>query len=444
MSLKRENISLASFGGSPEILEECMEVVSYIKNATDYQNAGAKVPKGILLEGPPGTGKTLLAKAIAAETDAYFISISASEFVELYVGVGAAKIRELFRRARENKPCIIFIDEIDAVGKKRGSSSLGGNDEREQTLNQLLSEMDGFTALEDVLIIAATNRKDILDPALLRPGRFDRILNVPLPDRVSRKRILEVHSRGKRVFPAVDYDELSDLTAGLSGAEIKNVLNEAAIFAARRGETVIYERDITAAVEKAAVGLIKRVETRSQAAIRRVAIHEIGHAFLCFQFPAFFDLKKVSIQSTYNGAGGYTLFSEKTDVMESGLYTKKMLKKRLLVAMGGKAAETVFYGEEGVSTGASQDLKEANRLARQMVSQYGMGDELTSFSKEENENLSEALKQMVDEKSRDLVIEAYQTAIQLIKEHRGEIEDLVERILEKKTLNVLEFLRWRG
>jgi len=442
INMKKENISLASFGGNPEIFEECMEVVSYLKNATVYKNAGAQIPKGILLEGPPGTGKTLLAKAIASETDANFISVSASEFIEIFVGVGASKIRNLFKKARDNKPCIIFIDEIDAVGKKRGGGVFATNDEREQTLNQLLSEMDGFLTNEDVLVMAATNRKDTLDSALLRPGRFDRIINVPLPDRQSRKSILAVHSKNKKIDDAINFDLLSELTAGFSGAQIKNILNEAAIFTARKGETMIYEKDILDAIEKMVVGLIRKIDTRSEDAIQRVAIHEIGHAFLCFSFREFFDFKKVSIQSTYNGAGGYTLFSEKTDIIESGLYTKDSLKKRLIVAMGGKAAESIFYGEDLISVGAVQDLKQANSIATQMIGNYGMGEELQTFY---NENMdpanargidiySEKTKQLFDDESMYLVMEAYTMAKKLLSTHQEQVSRLVDLLKEKTIL----------
>jgi cell division protease FtsH len=331
----KANITLSSFAGSPEIFEECTEVVSYLKNDTLYKNAGAEIPRGILLEGPPGTGKTLLAKAIASEADANFISVAASEFVELFVGMGAAKIRSLFKKARENAPCIIFIDEIDAVGKQRGTGINMGNDEREQTLNQLLAEMDGFADNEGILVMAATNRKDVLDAALLRPGRFDRLITVPFPDKESRKQILKVHSKNKVLESNINMDLVAELTNGFSGAQIKNLLNEAAILAAREGKTVITQSNILSSLDKLLVGIAKRVDTRDDDARRRVAIHETGHALLAALFDKYFELKKVTIQSTYNGAGGYTIFNECGNIVESGLYTKELLMKRLVVSLGG-------------------------------------------------------------------------------------------------------------
>ena len=276
-TIQKANISLSSFAGSPEIFQECTEVVSYLKNSTIYKNAGAEIPKGILLEGPPGTGKTLLAKAIASEAGANFISITASEFVEVFVGVGASKIRKLFENARNNKPCIIFIDEIDAVGRQRGAGINMANDEREQTLNQLLAEMDGFGDNEGILVIAATNRKDVLDSALLRPGRFDRLITVPLPDRDSRRQILNVHTKNKVFSKDVNLDLVAELTTGFSGAQLKNLMNEAAIYAARKGNTIINEIDIMNALDKLIIGLIKNNDTRDHVAKRRIAIHEVGH-----------------------------------------------------------------------------------------------------------------------------------------------------------------------
>ena len=278
------NISLASWAGSPEIFEECTEIVSYLKNNTNYVNAGAEIPKGILLEGPPGTGKTLIAKAIASEAEANFISISASEFVELFVGMGAAKVRNLFKNARDNAPSIIFIDEIDAIGRQRGAGINLGNDEREQTLNQILSEMDGFTQNENVLVIGATNRKDVLDSALLRPGRFDRIIYIPLPDRNSRMDILTMYLKNKNVEENINIYFLAELTSGFSGAQIKNLINEAAINAARKGEIIITQNNIEDALEKIIVGLVRKNDTRDIESKRRVAIHELGHAFLAALF----------------------------------------------------------------------------------------------------------------------------------------------------------------
>jgi len=450
----KSNITLSSFAGSPEIFEECTEVVSYLKNGTLYKNAGAEIPRGILLEGPPGTGKTLLAKAIASEADANFISISASEFVEVFVGVGASKIRNLFKTARENKPCIIFIDEIDSVARQRGAGINMANDEREQTLNQLLAEMDGFESNEGILIIAATNRKDVLDAAILRPGRFDRLINVPLPDKNSRRDILKVHSKNKNLEKDINIELVAELTSGFSGAQLKNLLNEAAIYAARKGNTIIEENDILNSLDKLIVGIVRKNDTRSNDARLRVAIHETGHALLCSIFNDCFELKKVTIQSTYNGAGGYTLFNEYNNITESGLYTKNLLKKRLIVAMGGKAAENIYYGDDYVSIGAVQDLKQANSLAQQMIGNYGMGKQLEAFF---NENIgnsaspflgrsistgykySEKTKELMDKESLELVCQAYDDAKRLLSENRDKLQKIVDELLEKDTIYGKEF-----
>lgn len=449
IAMQKANVSLSSFAGSEEIMMECTEVVSYLKNATAYQAAGAEIPRGVLLEGPPGTGKTLLAKAIASEADANFVSVAASEFVEVFVGVGASKIRSLFDMARKNKPCILFIDEIDAVGRQRGAGINMANDEREQTLNQLLAEMDGFADNEGILVIAATNRKDVLDQALLRPGRFDRLLTVPYPDRESRKAIMQVHSKNKQLSPEINLDFVAELTTGFSGAQLKNLLNEAAIYAAREGATMITNLHMLSAIDKLIVGLVKQRDIRSDESKRRVAIHEIGHALLAAHFPEYFDLKKVTIQSTYNGAGGYTIFSEYQNITDSGLYTKDLFNKRLIITMGGKAAESVFYGDDHVSLGAVQDLKQANSLAQTMIGNYGMGKKLEVFY---NENVgdgrnpflgrsmamgnvySEKIKDTMDRESLDLVIQAYQKAKQILTERRELMDALVEQLLKNTTL----------
>ena len=448
-NMQRANISLASFAGSQEIMEECTEIVSYLKNSTMYENAGAEIPRGILLEGPPGSGKTLLAKAIASEADANFVNIAASEFVEVFVGVGASKIRSLFDTARKNRPCILFIDEIDAVGRQRGAGINMANDEREQTLNQLLAEMDGFGDNTGILVMGATNRKDVLDQALLRPGRFDRILTVPYPDRDSRKAILKVHSRNKKLADDVNLDFIAELSAGFSGAQLKNLLNEAAIYAAREGASIITTNNILNALDKLIVGLVKKQDIRSEESLRRVAIHETGHALLAANFTEYFDLKKVTIQSTYNGAGGYTIFNEYPNITDSGLYTKDLLKKRLIVTMGGKAAESVVYGDDHVSLGAVQDLKQANSLAQQMIGNYGMGDKLEVFY---NENVgddrnpflgrsmamgggySENTKTVMDNESLNLVVNAYQDAKRILTENRDTMDIMVQTLLKNTTI----------
>jgi cell division protease FtsH len=453
-TIQKANISLSSFAGSPEIFQECTEVVSYLKNSTIYKNAGAEIPKGILLEGPPGTGKTLLAKAIASEAGANFISITASEFVEVFVGVGASKIRKLFENARNNKPCIIFIDEIDAVGRQRGAGINMANDEREQTLNQLLAEMDGFGDNEGILVIAATNRKDVLDSALLRPGRFDRLITVPLPDRDSRRQILNVHTKNKVFSKDVNLDLVAELTTGFSGAQLKNLMNEAAIYAARKGNTIINEIDIMNALDKLIIGLIKNNDTRDHIAKRRIAIHEVGHAFLAYTFNEYFDLKKVSIESTYNGAGGYTVFNEYQNITDSGLYTKDLLYKRLVITMGGKAAEQIFYGEEYVSLGANQDLKQANSLARRMIGNFGMGTRLETFYNENidndanpflgrsfgsSEKYSESTKEMFDKEALLLIDGAYMEAKQILHQNIDMLHIVIDFLLNDKYLSGQEF-----
>ena len=447
----KSNISLSSWAGSPEIFQECTEIVTYLNNRTLYESAGAQIPRGILLEGPPGTGKTLLAKAIASECDANFISVAASEFVELFVGMGASKVRNLFKQARDKSPSIIFIDEIDAVGKQRGTGINAGNDEREQTLNQILAEMDGFSQNDNVIVIAATNRRDVLDNALLRPGRFDRIVNVPLPDKPSRLSIFNVHLQNKTIENNIDLDYFAEMTAGFSGAQIKNLINEAAINAVRELKTTISQKNFVDALQKLSIGIVKINDTRSDDAIRRVAYHEIGHAYITALFNNYFILKQVSIQSTYNGAGGFTIFSEYPDIIESGLYTKDILNKRIIIALGGKAAEYVFYGEENVSLGASNDLKQANSLAKQMIGNYGMGNVLKTFYNENTDTgknpflgrslatndgiYSENIKKTFDKETRFIVDEAYKQAVSIIYNNQHKINTLVNILIQSTNMD---------
>jgi cell division protease FtsH len=439
----RENITLADWGGSKEVLAECTEIISYLKNATDYQAVGAEVPRGILLEGAPGTGKTLLAKAMANEADANFIAMSGSEFIEVFVGVGAQRIRQLFAEARKNRPCLIFIDEIDAIGRKRGQSSFMTNTEGEQTLNQLLTEMDGFNDNEDIIVIAATNRRDILDDALTRPGRFDRIIKIPLPDARSRRDILNVHLRNKNIDPEVDLDALVDLTGGYSGAELKNLVNEASIHAARTGQKVLTKQNLLDALEKVAVGIVKKTDDRSNDVKRRVAIHEIGHALMAMTYKEYFNLQKVSIQATYSGAGGYTIFTERPEISEGGMYTKDLLKKRLVIALGGKAAESVFYGDDFVSAGATQDLSQANQLAMNMIERFGMGTKLTTWYKGEegfgNQKYSESTRFKVDAEVAKLVDEAYQEAKKIVEGYREKMGFAIRELLDNVNLSGGEF-----
>jgi cell division protease FtsH len=428
----KPNVSLASWAGSPEVIEECKEVISYIEKKDLYKEIGADMPKGILLEGPPGTGKTLLAKAIATETNSTFITMSGSEFVELFVGMGASRVRDLFDSARENRPCIIFIDEIDAVGRQRGAGINMANDEREQTLNQLLYEMDGFNNNEDIVVLAATNRRDVLDQALLRPGRFDRIIRVPVPDKFSREKILDFYIKDKKTDKQFDIKAIAELTDGFSGAQLKNLINEAAILSARNNQTVIQEKYVFESFEKLIVGLIRNNADVQPATKQRVAIHESGHAVLSIIFNNYFDFQKASIQPTYNGAGGYTIFSEKPDIKEGGLYTKDILRKRLIVTLGGKAAESIYYGDDFVSLGANEDLRQANKLARRMIGNFGMGNNLEVFfddniGDESNPFLGRSLgigdkysqhtKYVMDKESLELVNAAYKDAKHLLKQN---------------------------
>jgi cell division protease FtsH len=421
----KPNVPLSSWAGSPEVIEECKEIISYIEKKEIFKAIGAEMPKGILLEGPPGTGKTLLAKAIATETNSTFISISGSEFVELFVGMGAARVRELFENARQKRPCIIFIDEIDAVGRQRGAGINMANDEREQTLNQLLYEMDGFNNNTDIIMLAATNRRDVLDQALLRPGRFDRIIKVPLPDQESREKILDFYIKDKNIDGKFNISIIAELADGFSGAQLKNLINEAAILSARNNMTKIQEKYVFEAFEKLIVGLIKQNVNIPESTKKRVSIHESGHALLSIYFNKFFEFKKASIQPTYNGAGGYTIFTDKSEIRQGGLYTKEILKKRLVIILGGKAAECIYYGNDEVSLGSIEDLRQANKLAQRMVGNFGMGEKLEVFFNEDlndesnpflgkslalGDKYSQYTKTLYDKESLDLVKEAYQEA----------------------------------
>jgi len=446
----KPNVSLSSWIGSPEVIEECKEVVSYLEKKELYKEIGAEMPKGILLEGPPGTGKTLLAKAIATETNSTFISMAGSEFVELFVGMGAARVRELFETARENSPCIIFIDEIDAVARQRGAGINMANDEREQTLNQLLYEMDGFNNNTDIVVLAATNRKDVLDKAILRPGRFDRIIRIPVPDKSSREQILSYYLNNKKIEKQFDISAIAELTDGFSGAELKNLINEAAIISARNNYNVIQEKYIFDAFEKSIVGLIKNNASSNPLTRTRVAIHESGHALLALKFNEYFEFQKASIKPTYNGAGGYTIFNEKQEIKEGGLYTKDILKKRLIITMGGKAAESVIYGNDYVSLGAIEDLRQANKLAQRMIGNFGMGTKLEVFYNEDisdesnpflgrslgtSDKYSQYTKTISDKEVLQLVKEAYDEAKTILLENKDKLIKF-SQLLEQVTILV--------
>eukprot|EP00581_Thalassiosira_minuscula_P027847 CAMPEP_0183756642 /NCGR_PEP_ID=MMETSP0739-20130205/5173_1 /TAXON_ID=385413 /ORGANISM="Thalassiosira miniscula, Strain CCMP1093" /LENGTH=736 /DNA_ID=CAMNT_0025993887 /DNA_START=68 /DNA_END=2278 /DNA_ORIENTATION=+ len=370
------NITFEDVAGCDGAKLELAEIVDFLKFPQSYTNNGCIIPRGVLLYGPPGTGKTLLAKAVAGEAKVPFVSISGSEFVELYVGVGASRVRELFFQAKKNAPCIVFLDEIDAVGRQRGAGYAGGNDEREQTINQILVEMDGFDGNVGVITLAATNRLDILDEALLRPGRFDRKVAVELPDVRGRTRILSVHARGKPLEPDVDLDAIARRTPGFSGAELENLMNEAALAAARKGKSTIGWMEVDGALDRLMVGVEKRGGTSmlSREQVEIVSYHEAGHAICGALIPDYDQVQKISIIPRSNGAGGLTFFSPEESRLESGMYSKQYLESQLVVALGGRVAEEIIFGEDLVTTGASSDLDHVAGIAKQMVKEFGMSN----------------------------------------------------------------------
>merc|ERR1740117_2582254 len=357
---------------------ELNEVVDFLKQPEAYSKNGCRIPRGVILDGPPGTGKTLLAKAAAGEAGVPFISISGSEFVEMFVGVGASRVRDIFGQARKNSPCIIFIDEIDAVGRQRGAGYAGGNDEREQTINQILVEMDGFDGNPGIITVAATNRADVLDAALLRPGRFDRRVTVDLPDFKRRTAVLKVHARGKPIEPDVDLEAVARRTPGFSGASLQNLLNEAAIFAARKKKNTVGWEEIDSAVDRIMVGLEKKGGTSEQSLKRKelVAFHEAGHAIVGAAMPDYDQIQKITIIPRSNGAGGLTFFAPSDIRLESGLYSKQYLESQLAVALGGRLAEELIFGEDGVTTGASNDIQQVANIAKRMVKEWGMSEKV--------------------------------------------------------------------
>eukprot|EP00579_Thalassiosira_antarctica_P011846 CAMPEP_0201920002 /NCGR_PEP_ID=MMETSP0903-20130614/8730_1 /ASSEMBLY_ACC=CAM_ASM_000552 /TAXON_ID=420261 /ORGANISM="Thalassiosira antarctica, Strain CCMP982" /LENGTH=720 /DNA_ID=CAMNT_0048456649 /DNA_START=103 /DNA_END=2265 /DNA_ORIENTATION=+ len=372
------NVTFDDVAGCDGAKLELAEIVDFLRQPQSYTNNGCIIPRGVLLYGPPGTGKTLLAKAVAGEAKVPFVSISGSEFVELYVGVGASRVRELFFQAKKNAPCIIFLDEIDAVGRQRGAGYAGGNDEREQTINQILVELDGFEGNQGVITLAATNRLDILDEALLRPGRFDRKVAVDLPDVQGRTRILYVHARGKPLEPDVDLDAISRRTPGFSGAELENLMNEAALATARKGKSSIGWEEVDGALDRLMVGMEKRGGTTmlSQKQVEIVSYHEAGHAICGALIPDYDQVQKISIIPRSNGAGGLTFFSPGEARLESGMYSKQYLESQLVVALGGRVAEEIIFGEDLVTTGASSDLDHVAGIAKQMVKEYGMSNKV--------------------------------------------------------------------
>ena len=426
---------------------ELSEVVDFLKNPDRFTAVGAKIPKGVLLVGPPGTGKTLLAKAVAGEAGVPFFSISGSEFVEMFVGVGASRVRDLFEQAKKNAPCIVFIDEIDAVGRQRGAGLGGGNDEREQTLNQLLTEMDGFEGNTGIIIVAATNRPDVLDQALLRPGRFDRQVVVDRPDYTGRLQILSVHARGKTLSKDVDLDKVARRTPGFTGADLANLLNEAAILAARRLLSEISMDEVSDAIERVMVGPEKKDRVMSEKRKRLVAYHESGHALVGALMPDYDPVQKISIIPRGN-AGGLTFFTPSEERMESGLYSRAYLQNQMAVALGGRVAEEIVYGEDEVTTGASNDLQQVARVARQMVTRFGMSDRLGPVALGRSQggmflgrdiaaerDFSEDTAAAIDEEVSDLVAVAYKRATSVLSDNRSVLDELAEMLVEKETVD---------
>ena len=431
--------------GIEEAKEELQEVVTFLKKPEKFTAIGAKIPKGVLLVGPPGTGKTLLAKAIAGEAGVPFFSISGSEFVEMFVGVGASRVRDLFRKAKENSPCIIFIDEIDAVGRQRGAGIGGGNDEREQTLNQLLTEMDGFEGNTGIIIIAATNRPDVLDAALLRPGRFDRQVTVDLPGYKGRLGILEVHARNKKLSPEISLEAIARRTPGFAGADLANMLNEAAILTARRRKEAITPLEIDDAIDRVTIGLTLTPLLDSKKK-RLIGYHEVGHALLMTLLKNSDPLNKVTIIPRSGGVGGFAQQAFDEDMIDSGLYTKSWLIDRITIALGGRAAEEEVFGRDEVTVGAANDIRVVANLAREMITRYGMSDlgpiTLENPSGEvflgrgwqSQTEYSEEVAQKIDQKVREMAESCYAKARQVIRENRSLVDRLVEMLLEQETL----------
>ncbi|MBW4659407.1 MAG: ATP-dependent zinc metalloprotease FtsH3 [Drouetiella hepatica Uher 2000/2452] len=443
-------VTFGDVAGIEQAKLELAEVVDFLKNADRFTAVGAKIPKGVLLVGPPGTGKTLLAKAVAGEAGVPFFSISGSEFVEMFVGVGASRVRDLFEQAKANAPCIVFIDEIDAVGRQRGAGLGGGNDEREQTLNQLLTEMDGFEGNTGIIIIAATNRPDVLDAALLRPGRFDRQVVVDRPDFAGRLEILNVHARGKTLSQDVDLEKIARRTPGFTGADLANLLNEAAILAARRNLTEISMDEVNDAIDRVLAGPEKKDRVMSEKRKTLVAYHEAGHALVGALMPDYDPVQKISIIPR-GRAGGLTWFTPSEDRMDSGLYSRSYLQNQMAVALGGRLAEEIIFGEEEVTTGASNDLQQVARVARQMVTRFGMSDRLGPVALGRAQggmflgrdimaerDFSEETAAAIDDEVRNLVEQAYRRAKSVLLENHAILDKLAAMLIERETVDAEE------
>ena len=431
--------------GEDEAKESLAEIVDYLHNPSKYTDAGASMPKGILLVGPPGTGKTMLAKAVAGESNVPFFSISGSEFVEMFVGMGASKVRDLFSQAKEKAPCIVFIDEIDAIGQKRSGGAMGGNDEREQTLNQLLTEMDGFESNNGVIILAATNRPESLDPALTRPGRFDRRVPVELPDLAGREAILKVHARKIKPAEDVDFHTIARMASGASGAELANIINEAALRAVRNGRTIVTQADLEESIEVVIAGYQKKNAVLSDQEKKVVAYHEIGHALVAAMQTHSAPVQKITIIPRTSGALGYTMQVETGDKY---LMTKQEIENKIATFTGGRAAEEVVFGE--ITTGASNDIEQATKLARAMITRYGMSDDFDMVALETVTNqylggdaslaCSADTQKVIDDKVVALVKTQHEKAKKILTENRSKLDILAQYLYEKETITGEEFM----
>ena len=447
LSSSDNKIKFPDVAGLDEEKSDLEEIVDFLKNAQKYIDVGARIPKGVILVGPPGTGKTLFAKAIAGEANVPFFSISGSDFVEMFVGVGASRVRDLFEEAKKNAPCIVFIDEIDAVARRRGTGMGGGHDEREQTLNQLLVEMDGFGVNEGIIVLAATNRVDILDPAIMRPGRFDRKIAIGTPDVKGRREILNVHSKNKPLSDDVDLDEVSKSTSGFTGADLENLMNEAAIRAAKSNRKFIKMEDIRESFLKVGVGTEKKSKVVTEKEKRITAFHESGHAILHYILPDIDPVNTVSIIPTGFGAGGYTMSMPEEDVM---FETRGRMLNEIVAMLGGRAAEAIVLDD--ITTGASSDIKKATHMAKNMVMRYGMSDNIGAICyDDEGEEVfigrdlahtrgySDATASKLDEEVKFIIDTCYEKAVKLIGENRDKLDACAELLLEKEKINRAEF-----
>ena len=440
-----EGIHFADVAGEDEAKENLQEVVNYLHDPSKYKDIGAQMPKGILLVGPPGTGKTMLAKAVAGESNVPFFSMSGSEFVEMFVGMGASKVRDLFKQAKEKAPCIVFIDEIDAIGQKRNSGQLGGNDEREQTLNQLLTEMDGFEGNSGVIILAATNRPDSLDPALTRPGRFDRRVPVELPDLKGREEILKVHARKVALAPGIDFNTVARMASGASGAELANIVNEAALRAVRAGRKSVTEADLEESIEVVIAGYQKKNSILTDKEKCIVAYHEIGHALVAALQNHSAPVQKITIIPRTSGALGYTMQVEEGNHY---LMTKEELENKIATLTGGRAAEEVVFGS--ITTGASNDIEQATKLARAMLTRYGMSKEFDMVALETVNNqylggdtslaCSAQTQREIDQRVVDLVKTQHEKAVKILTDNRAKLDELAKYLYEKETITGDEFM----